>query len=230
MADRAGSSGTPLAAPAPSPASPRGCCAGSCGGARLLCHAQDDRVVRMAGGAVPARTGGEQPVRPTGADHRRDPRRCGRAALDRRLARAAARPLPALVVDVCRRLLRELPAGEGREHLCQLAIDRDPEARAAVVEAGYLPAAPKRVALFLFCTEQWERLDALDPDGARLRRHRAAYDDNDWRRLRRTAARSGRRCPEPLPARPWRPTPAGPGKPPYRPGGTGVGGTGGFGI
>lgn len=143
------------------------------------------------------------------------------------LARAAARPLPALIVDACRQHLRELGPGEGREHLCELAMDGDPEARAAAVDADYLPAAAERVPLFLFCTEQWARLDTLDPKCAQLRRHRPSYNEHDWRRLRDTATRTGRRAPKPLPLPRYRRAEVNHPEP-YRPGGTGTAGTGGY--
>ncbi|GAA0265793.1 hypothetical protein GCM10009527_072490 [Actinomadura nitritigenes] len=72
----------------------------------------------------------------------------------------------------CRRALRALDEGPAREILCEAAMedaDVDNDAVAAVADAGYLPADPDLVPLFLMLTRQWERLAAGDPDGHRLR-------------------------------------------------------------
>jgi hypothetical protein len=147
------------------------------------------------------------------------------------LLSSAARQLPPDVTGACRRVLRELPVGAAREQLCEYAMDGDAEARAAVVDAGFEPAAAKRLALFLFCTRQWERYDRADPRGRRLKRHRSTYSGRDWERLARAAEHTGRRGPK-RPAPPqlqWPRLPRMPSSDRYRPGGTGTSGSGGFG-
>jgi WD40 repeat protein len=66
--------------------------------------------------------------------------------------------------------LRGLRAPAGREAVCRVAVEQDSrEARAAALEAGYLPDEPAGRALFLFLTGRWEEYDALDFDRALLR-------------------------------------------------------------
>ncbi|MER5228126.1 hypothetical protein [Streptomyces flaveus] len=148
--------------------------------------------------------------------------------LARILLHAAAGPVPPALADGCRRLLRELGPGRGREALCEAAIDGDSEARAAVADTGYLPADPAFIPLFLFCTEQWDRYEQLDPEGLLLSEHGCRYSYRDWHRLEAVASRTGRSAPQ-------RPKPPPPAKderrepPRYRHGGTGTAGTGGFG-
>jgi hypothetical protein len=146
------------------------------------------------------------------------------AQLARELLYVLTKPLPATVAERCRRVLLEFGPGRGREFLCNQAMADDTAVRTVVVEAGHLPAQPHRVPLFLFCTEQWERFDRIDPGGKKLREHRDSYSHDDWHRLKAVAHRTGRPCP-PRPAadrivesRPTR----------YRPGGTGTSGTGGY--
>lgn len=107
--------------------------------------------------------------------------------------------LPSPLRDACRRTLRELPPGPLREHLCSEAMEGTPGARAAVIGAGHLPADPARTALFLFCTHQWKKLEAHDPDRRKLLDNRPAYSERDWTRLEMAAHDSGRRCPPRLP-------------------------------
>ncbi|MFE9751250.1 hypothetical protein ACFYOT_40620 [Saccharothrix saharensis] len=144
--------------------------------------------------------------------------------LTRKLLGTLAGPEPLYVVDACRRILRGLPAGAGRELVCERAVAGDAEALAAAVDAAYVPVAPDRVPLFLFCTEQWDRYDRLDPDGRELREHRHDYTDADWRRLDEVATRTGR----PAPPRPRPPATSPPSTPARTTGGTGTSGTGGY--
>jgi hypothetical protein len=170
------------------------------------------------------------------------------------LVRTAARKLPRDVVGACRRVLRELPPGPGRERLCKLAMDLELEARAAVIEAGFVPEAPEHLAMFLFCSEQWERYDEEDPLGEKLHRHKRSYRAEDFVRLKRTADSSGRPAPRNSLPPQSQPVRAGrderrkdfstraerraerrraarggvPRSASYRPGGTGISGSGGF--
>ncbi|WP_129842996.1 hypothetical protein [Streptomyces sp. RFCAC02] len=137
------------------------------------------------------------------------------------------RRLPAAVSEPCRRVLRDLPPGPAREVLCRHAMDGDATARAIAADAGLRPADGKRLPLFLFCTEQWEAYDRIDPRGAKLRAYRRSYGDADWERLTEVAERTGRACPpRPRPAR----TSSRRTAPTFRPGGTGTAGTGGFSV
>lgn len=76
-----------------------------------------------------------------------------------------------------RRLLRQLQHPDAADAVCRhfLTTD-DPQARAAALEAGYLPRAPTQRALFLFLTEQWAAYEALDFDRRLLH---AAYEAAD---------------------------------------------------
>jgi WD40 repeat protein len=89
--------------------------------------------------------------------------------------------------------LRRLRGAAGREAVCRIAIDHDnAEARAAALEAGYLPEEPARRALFLFLTGRWEGYEALDFDRALLR---GAYQEARGpvrRRVMEQVRRSGR--------------------------------------
>ncbi len=72
------------------------------------------------------------------------------------------RPSDALSADDFRR-------GHLRRALLARATKLEPEAVAAVVDAGYLPEDDDNVLPLLFLTEQFDRYDREDPDGSRLR-------------------------------------------------------------
>lgn len=78
-----------------------------------------------------------------------------------------APPAPAPAVAACRRALRSFEPGPAREAVCWCApLDAlDDEAKAAAIEAGYLPADPDLVPLFLVLTRQWDRFAQVDPGG-----------------------------------------------------------------
>ncbi|WP_448316083.1 hypothetical protein [Streptomyces sp. CO7] len=96
-----------------------------------------------------------------------------------------------------------------RTALLARAVDLEPEAVAAVADAGYLPEDDEEVLPLLFLTGQFERYDREDPDGTRLsallaeRRYRYRYR---YRRehFRTVAQRAGR--PDPWPPEEPRPT------------------------
>jgi hypothetical protein len=130
---------------------------------------------------------------------------------------------PAMVRTVAEVALRDAAPGPAREHLCVLARRGDPDAARIVVAAGHRPQASRDVPAFLFLTGQLEQYDAADPRGSRLRAQAAKLPPGDRERdlLRAAARRAGR------------PAPCDAARSPdesarYRPGGTGVGGTGGF--
>ncbi|MFI8165590.1 hypothetical protein ACIGAN_04425 [Streptomyces sp. NPDC085931] len=127
-----------------------------------------------------------------------------------------------------RRVLRELPEGGARERLCEIACSRMPgyeEAVAAAIDAGYAPEGQRERAVFYFLTEQWEKYDAVDPDGelvyaAYLDVHRSPdlhAHSRTWQFID-TARRNGRPDPaarylreNPIPRRPQRDRPRGSG-------------------
>jgi hypothetical protein len=92
------------------------------------------------------------------------------------------------------------------------------EAVAAAIDAGYAPEGRRERAVFYFLTEQWEKYDAVDPDGELVY---AAYLDvhhspglsahgRTWQFIE-TARRNGRPDPaarylreNPIPERPER--------------------------
>ncbi|WP_217255160.1 hypothetical protein [Streptomyces sp. AC602_WCS936] len=99
---------------------------------------------------------------------------------------------------------------DGRRDLRTAVLDRatmlDPEAVAAVVDAGYLPANDDRDLLpLLFLTGQFERYDREDPTGTRLRailtEWRYWYEHEPFRTV---AERAGR--PDPWPPEEETPT------------------------
>ncbi|WP_128382470.1 hypothetical protein [Streptomyces cavernae] len=101
----------------------------------------------------------------------------------------------------CRGALRGLPVGPARESLCQEAArDYHDVGRAIVRETGWVWDGDE--AAFCWFTEQWERYDALDPDGARLRAYARAHRDDDelFYRAEEIAKKTSR--PNPLPPRP----------------------------
>ncbi|MBY8871325.1 hypothetical protein K7640_05645 [Micromonospora sp. PLK6-60] len=112
------------------------------------------------------------------------------------LVRVAGGPCPAPAVEECRRRLRALGPGPARERLCLHAIEGDAEALAAVADSGQEPASPHLLPLFLFRTEQWERYDALDPDGVLVDEQTRHYDEDVQSDLAAIARRNGRREPK----------------------------------
>jgi hypothetical protein len=112
-------------------------------------------------------------------------------------------PVPETIAGRCRELLREQAPGPGREAVCERALDGNGEARAAALDAGYLPADERAHPLFLFATEQWDRYDRADPDGSLLREYcRGGIGLFARENVEAVAARAGRPnpCP-PLPPR-----------------------------
>jgi hypothetical protein len=126
--------------------------------------------------------------------------------------------LPDDVAAAVRRSLRDLgPLGDPpvedlrrrwmRRAILARAIKLEPDAVAAVVDAGYLPEDHDQGLLpLLFLTEQFERYDREDPDGTRLRAVLA--EKRYWyehEHIRTVAQRAGR--PDPWP--PEEPSPSG---------------------
>ncbi|MEQ4725531.1 hypothetical protein [Nonomuraea sp. B19D2] len=75
------------------------------------------------------------------------------------------------LADKYRRALRRLGPGAARERVCELALIRlqgQEEARAAALDAGYLPAGERDRVVFLYLTRQWELYDTADPDGQKI--------------------------------------------------------------
>nr|BFE61559.1 hypothetical protein GCM10020063_060850 [Dactylosporangium thailandense] len=93
---------------------------------------------------------------------------------------------------------------QAREYLCTLAIHGDPDATRIVTAAGHTPKDRRDLPAFLFLTAQWQRYDATDPDGSRLRAYTARLPpwDTSRNRLRAAARRAGRPAPCDAPV-PW---------------------------
>jgi len=146
-----------------------------------------------------------------------DPERTARILLDL----VADADAPAAIWDAGRRALRSVGPGAVRDLLCRSPMNGDAAAAAVVVEAGHVPSDAALVAPLLYLTGQWERYDAVDPDGALLYAHCNQLDEHRRWSLRQAAERAGRPtpCPPPPPPRP---------KEPYQPGGSGTSGTGGY--
>ncbi|MBN1954047.1 MAG: hypothetical protein JW900_03250 [Anaerolineae bacterium] len=89
--------------------------------------------------------------------------------------------------------LRQLRNKQAQEAVCGLFIEQDhPLARAAALEAGYLPEEAGQRALFLFLAEQWERYESLDFDRRLLRFAYESADEALARRIRERIRASGR--------------------------------------
>ncbi|MET8561009.1 hypothetical protein ABZV75_10580 [Streptomyces flaveolus] len=144
--------------------------------------------------------------------------RTGKDVIIDRILAILGTDLPDDVAAAVRRSLRDLgPLGEPsveevergsmRRAVLARAIRLDPEAVAAVVDAGYLPEDDDQELLpLLFLTEQFERYDREDPNGTGLR----AVLAEKWYRyehehFRTVAERAGR--PDPWP--PAEPSPSG---------------------
>jgi hypothetical protein len=116
--------------------------------------------------------------------------------------RALARVLdgddvPDSIRDACLRTLRDLPHGPARDHLCAAAMAGSATATRVVTETGAVASTAAAVPAFLFLTGQWDRYDAVDPDGSVLRAYAGALSDGDEERdrLRSVAGRAGREMP-----------------------------------
>ncbi|MFG1904995.1 hypothetical protein [Micromonospora carbonacea] len=119
------------------------------------------------------------------------------ASLVAELVRLDDRGFPAPATEGWRRWLRALGPGPGRERLCELVTDGFFEALAAVADSGQEPDSPDLLPAFLFCTEQWERYDALDPDGTLLENYIIKECDDVGMYLWTVAERNGRQLPAP---------------------------------
>ncbi|GIJ62980.1 hypothetical protein [Virgisporangium aurantiacum] len=105
--------------------------------------------------------------------------------------------VPPTVRAACVRALAAARAVGVRDLLCRRAEAGDRAATEVVVAGGHLPSDPRREPAFLFLTRQWDRYDAADPDGSRLRAYaptRASYSE-ERRQLRRIAREAGRPDP-----------------------------------
>ncbi|GIJ73799.1 hypothetical protein Voc01_087160 [Virgisporangium ochraceum] len=131
---------------------------------------------------------------------------------------------PPDVRRACLRLLRDLPPGSDRDALCDAAMYSDVATEVALA-SGATPSDPELVPAFLAMTGQWDRYDAVDPDGTKLRR----YTDSlyDWERERDRLRESARRAGRPMPCEPSEAWSRSVGR---RAGGTGTAGTGGFSV
>ncbi|MFF3853610.1 hypothetical protein [Micromonospora sp. NPDC002575] len=119
------------------------------------------------------------------------------ASLVTELVRLDGQAFPAPAAEGYRRWLRTLGPGPGREQLCLLVTDGYPEALAAIADSGQEPETPGLLPAFLFCTEQWERYDALDPDGTLLNDYIDEEGENAGPYLWTVAKRNGRELPAP---------------------------------
>ncbi|WFE37423.1 hypothetical protein [Micromonospora sp. WMMD998] len=119
------------------------------------------------------------------------------ASMASELVRLDAGEFPAPATEGYRRWLRALGPGPGREQLCKLVIDGHSEALAAVADSGQEPDSPDLLPAFLFCTEQWERYDALDPDGTLIENYLIEENDDVGSHMWTVAKRNGRELPPP---------------------------------
>jgi hypothetical protein len=112
--------------------------------------------------------------------------------------------VPDHVRAACRPTLRDIGAGQPAETLCRKAENGSRTAIEAVVDSGLLPADERRTPLFLFLTRQWDRYDAVDPDGQRLRAYAKGLRPDEYERDRLCAAAAAGQRPAPCePALPY---------------------------
>ena len=131
---------------------------------------------------------------------------------------------PATGRDAGRRALRDQEPGPARDHLCARALGGQTSAVRAVVDGRLVPSDRDTAAALLFLTGQWDRYDAADPGGTRLRAYgtRLYYWESERDRLRAAAERAGR----PMPCDASTSTP--PPSRQYWPGGSATSGSGGY--
>ncbi|MGW6291168.1 hypothetical protein [Streptomyces sp. NPDC055058] len=141
--------------------------------------------------------------------------RDGEEVLVDRILELLSTDLPDDVAAAVRRSLRDLgPTPDdpdedfGRWSMRRAVLNRatelQPEAVAAVVDAGYLPEDDDELLPFLFLTAQFERYDQEDPDGTRLR---AVLAERRYRYERRHFRKAARRAGRPDPWPPDEPAP-----------------------
>ncbi|GIJ76505.1 hypothetical protein SAMN05443287_10822 [Micromonospora phaseoli] len=105
--------------------------------------------------------------------------------------------VPDDVRAACRPTLRDIAAGRQAQTVCREAANGSRTAVEVVVETGLVPADERWTPVFLFLTRQWDRYDAIDPDGRRLRAYadRLPPESHERDRLREAAAAGGRPAP-----------------------------------
>jgi hypothetical protein len=90
-------------------------------------------------------------------------------------------------------LLKNLTDPEAIDELCHLSVDaKYPLAREIAVQCNYEPRGLHRRVLFFYATQQWEKYDALDPDGELLRRTYALATPDERKQIA-IAGRAGGR-------------------------------------
>jgi hypothetical protein len=101
-------------------------------------------------------------------------------------------------------MLLDIVDGPAAEELCRKAETGSRTAISTVTANGVLPADRRRTPAFLFLTRQWERYDAVDPNGRRLRAYAARLGSHDPVRTRLVEAAAAGRRPAPCePALPY---------------------------
>jgi hypothetical protein len=88
--------------------------------------------------------------------------------------------------------LRRLSNPAAQAEICRQALAGSAEAKAAAIDAGYLPSDERGRALFLFLTEQWQRYSELDFDGRLLSAAYQSIDKELQARVRGLLRASGR--------------------------------------
>ena len=136
---------------------------------------------------------------------------------------------PPAIGSTIRRIVGDTVTRRVRNRLCDLASDGHPAAIRTVVDTGIVPQAKDLRVPFLFLTGQWDRYDAADPDGSRLRAYTRKLGAGDHRRdrFRHVATAAGRPLPCEAARTHTNPSYAS-GR--YRPSGSAYSGTGGYGT
>jgi WD40 repeat protein len=124
----------------------------------------------------------------------------GQEGLLRESGAEVVQPLAAACADAdpevasrAKRLLRELQHPDAADAVCRHFLDTDDaQARAAALEAGYLPREEPLRALFLFLTEQWAAYEALDFDRRLLHAAFEAADAGLRQRIAEKVRAAGR--------------------------------------
>jgi hypothetical protein len=101
-------------------------------------------------------------------------------------------------------LLKNMTDPEAIDELCAMAVDvKYPLAREIALQCNYEPRGLHRRVLFFYATQQWEKYDALDPDGELLRRTYTLATPDECKQIAAAGRAGGRSEIVELVAKAW---------------------------